>query len=84
MRYAISYDLRQPGRNYQKLYDELEKFGGQRILLSQWVARRTGTNAARLRDYIRRFIDSNDRLMVTCLDDDDWAGWNLTNRPSKM
>ena len=83
MRYIISYDLVAPGRNYQTLWDELARMSAQRVLQSQWAVRRVKTNASGLRDHFKRFIDSNDRLLVTCLDSSDWASFNarsdLTN-----
>lgn len=77
MRYMISYDLNQPGRNYQPLWDALAAHNAQRVLLSQWVLRRYGTSAVALRDYFTRFIDANDRLLVTCLDGADWASYKV-------
>ncbi len=84
MRYVISYDLLAPGRDYTTLTNELRELRAQRILLSQWVVRRINTDAANLRDYLRRFIDSNDRILVTCLDSNDWAGWNLMVDPNTV
>lgn len=54
MRYMISYDLRNPGRNYQTLYDELESFKAKPVLESQWVFRRYNITAQGLRDYFRQ------------------------------
>ena len=65
MRYIISYDLVAPGRNYQPLWDELAHIGAQRALQSQWAVRRGETTASGLRDHFQKFIDSNDRLLVT-------------------
>ena len=84
MRHVISYDLLAPGRDYTTLTNELRELRAQRILLSQWVVRRINTDAANLRDYLRRFIDSNDRILVTCLDSNDWAGWNLMVDPNTV
>ena len=84
MRHVISYDLLAPGRDYTTLTNELRELRAQRILLSQWVVRRINTDAANLRDYLRRFIDSNDRILVTCLDRNDWAGWNLMVDPNTV
>lgn len=84
MRYLVSYDLRNPGRNYDVLYTKLGAFGAKRVLLSDWVFRRQGTNAAELREYFKQFIDSNDRLLILSLDSSDWAGWNLLSKPSQM
>ena len=84
MRYIVSYDLLAPGRDYTTLTNELTKLGAQRVLLSQWIVRRNNTNAEAIRDYLRRFIDSNDRILVTCLDSADWAGWNLMVDPNTV
>ena len=84
MRYTISYDLNAPGKNYQALYDALAGLDAHRILLSEWVTKRYDTNAPRLRDYLWQFMDTNDRLMVTCLDSTDWAGRNLKFDPNKL
>ena len=84
MRYVLSYDLISPGQNYQRLWDELASFGAKRVLQSQWVFSRVHTTAAGLRDPFRQFVDSNNRLLVTCLDSSDWAGWNLLTRINEI
>ena len=84
MRYVISYDLRKPGQNYQSLYDALENIGAKRVLQSQWGVRRNNTTAKNLRDHFRKYMDSNDRILVTSIDGHDWAGWRLINRISTM
>ena len=76
MRYVISYDLR-PGQHYEPLWEALRGLGAQRLLQSQWIVRRNNTNAAGLRDFVGQYIDGNDRLFVTCLDSNDWAGRNI-------
>ncbi len=77
MRYLISYDLVRLGKDYQSFWNALTAIGAQRILMSQWIVRRTGTTAAGLHDHLRQHIDANDRLLVTELDGGGWAGWNL-------
>ena len=85
MRYAISYDLNNPGNNYQKLYEALAQLGAERVLLSEWVTnRRQGASAERLCDWIWTFMDGNDRVLVTCLDSPDWAGRNLRANPNNV
>ena len=84
MRYIISYDLVAPGRNYQPLWDELARIGAQRGLQSQWAVRRVETTASGLRDHFKKFIDSNDRLLVTCLDSSDWASLNAMTDLNKV
>lgn len=62
--YFLTYDLRKE-RDYQPLYDELENFNAIRILESTWCFKRTNTDSAGLRDYFKKYIDSNDGLMVS-------------------
>lgn len=87
MKYAISYDLNKPGKDYQALYDALESIGARRTLLSEWVTKRHNTNAAGLRSYLWKFMDANDRLFVKCLDSDDsgrnWAMGKKSDRKRK-
>ena len=82
MRYLISYDLRKPDRDYQKLWDALDAMKAEPVLDSQWIAKRTKTSVEKLRDHFKKVIDSNDRLLVVCLDSDDWAGFNLKRKIS--
>ena len=84
MRYVISYDLRNPGQDYQTLYDALAAIGAKRVLQSQWCARRNNTTAKGLRDHFRQYMDSNDRILVTSIDSANWSGWNLINKISEM
>ena len=84
MRYVISYDLLKPGQNYEKLWAELERFKAKRVLESQWVIRRSNTTAKNLRDHFKEFVDANDRLLIVCIDDSDWAGRNLRTKISSV
>ena len=80
MRYIVSYDLNKQGQDYSALTDELKRFGAKKILYSQWVLRHGDTSCVKLRDHFWRFMDSNDRLLVTELDGDDWASNNLMTK----
>lgn len=84
LRYVISDDLTQPGQNYTQLWEALEAEGAARVPASQWCGRWNDTTAEELRDHFRLFIDNNDRILVTCIDSDDWSAWNLINRISTM
>jgi hypothetical protein len=64
--YVVSYDLRQPGRNYQPLWDRLAAWKAIRILESLWVID-TESKAAVIRDDLKSYIDSNDGLFVAGL-----------------
>lgn len=73
-RFLVSYDLVAPGRDYSTLYAALDALGAARVLYSQWVVR-TRLSAAQLRDHLRKYIDSNDRILVN--DFSDWAAYNV-------
>lgn len=78
MKYMISYDLKKPGQNYELLYDELKDvFKAKRVLESQWVFERNNTSAIKLREHFRKFIDTNDRLLVIAIGSSYWASWNI-------
>ena len=84
MRYVISYDLLTPGQNYVPLWEALRGLGAQQLLQSQWIVRQYNTNAASLRDLVGQYIDANDRLLVTCLDSNDWASLRVMVDPNTV
>ena len=84
---AIRHQLRpcESGTKLRPAVEALHQLGAQRLLQSQWIVRRTNTTATGIRDFLRPcIIDANDRLLVTCLDIRDWAGWNLMVDPNTV
>ena len=79
--YILSYDLRKR-RDYQPLWDELNKFNAVRILESDWCFNRINTNAKGLRDYFKQLIDSDDGLLVAEVN--DWATYNSIKTPDDL
>ena len=77
MRYLISYDLRKPKKDHEALYETLDHLKAKKVLDSQWVTNRTGTNAEKLRDHIWKSMDSDDGLLVVSLGSENWAGRGL-------
>ena len=75
MRFLITYDLKTPGQQYQKLWDALNNLGAKRVLESVWYVKGNFT-CVQLRDHLWRFMDSNDRLLVVRFD--DFAGYIMT------
>ena len=65
-KHLISYDLLKPGKDYEPLYQRLRQLGALKVLYSEWLLRSTAT-AVQVRDDLKRFIDGNDRLLVTVL-----------------
>jgi hypothetical protein len=72
----ISYDLRTPGQNYQELYDALTSIGAKRILDSAWGVRVNNMNASGICDWLRQFVDNNDRVVVSPIETD--TAWTTT------
>jgi len=79
--FFLSYDLRGE-RDYQKLYDELEKFHAVRILESEWCFNRINTNASNLCKYFKRFVDTDDGLCVSEVA--NWATYNAQDTPNDL
>ena len=61
--YLISYDLLKPGKNYDPLIDALTQQGAKRVLLSQWTLS-TYSSPKQIRDWARRYMDNNDRILI--------------------
>jgi CRISPR/Cas system-associated endoribonuclease Cas2 len=62
--FLITYDLRQPGRNYQPLYDLLgTNWRASKVAESVWLLQITA-DAVTVRDTIHRVVDDNDRIIV--------------------
>lgn len=85
--YFISYDLRN-GKDYQKLYDELNIINAVRMLESCWCFKHTNADAKNLRDYFRKFIDKDDGLLISQVAEignvPQWAGFNLDGNPNQL
>ncbi|RLC50242.1 MAG: hypothetical protein DRI23_05655 [Candidatus Cloacimonadota bacterium] len=79
--YFLNYDLRN-SRDYQKLYDELEKFDAVRILESLWCFKRANTSSSKLRGYFKQFIDSDDGLCISEVT--DWSTFNALKTPNDL
>jgi len=64
MLHWISYDLDKPGQDYKDLIARLEGLQAVRILKSDWLLENDASTKA-VRDDLMRFMDSNDRIMVS-------------------
>ena len=61
--YLVSYDLDKPGQDYKDLINALKELGAIKPLFSEWILSHPWS-AVQIRDYLRTFIDTNDRLLV--------------------
>ncbi|WKK75331.1 CRISPR-associated protein Cas2 [Marivirga salinae] len=76
--YTISYDLSNPGRDYDSLSNAIKSYGNWwHQSGSVWIIASINTNSASIRDYLKQFIDSNDKLFVAKLHG-EWAGYGFT------
>lgn len=74
MLYLISYDLSQPDRNYDGLYEAIKKQGSWwHYLESTWIVSSTLTSH-QIAQNLRSQIDDNDHLIVIQVTK-DFDGW---------
>ena len=79
--FVITYDLRNQ-KDYQKLYDELNRLNAKPILASTWGVKLSDSNTpVMVRDHFAKFIDFDDAIMVSevC----NWAARNIKSDPNK-
>ena len=63
--FFVDYDLR-GDRDYQTLYDELNRLHGIRVLESLWSLKlNDNTTCVSLRDHLMQFIDNDDGIIVS-------------------
>ena len=61
--FVVSYDLRKK-KDYQTLWDEMERLGGHKPLQSVYLLNVDVDAAGNLRDHLAQFIDDDDQLIV--------------------
>lgn len=64
MKYLITYDLNNPGQNYQKLIEAIDSLGSAKKLSSSCWAVKTALCSRQIRNYLAYFLDCNDYLFV--------------------
>ncbi len=85
--YIVCYDLCQPGRDYSQLYKSLKEYPyWGKITESVWAIV-SPDDAVQILKNLRKYIDTNDRIMVLlsgksaawihALADDEWLKTNL-------
>jgi len=84
--FSITYDLRQPGRKYDELYEGIKKLVGegnwQHPMESFWViaiSDYSTNNSETMFGLLRQYIDDNDSLFITRIDNTDHQGWMPMN-----
>lgn len=74
MIYAVNYDLKKPGRDYEALYDAIKSCGvWWHYLGSTWLVD-TSLSAQGIWKKLQDHVDENDRMLIIGVTK-DFAGW---------
>lgn len=79
--FFISYDLRKPGRDYGRLYNFLTVLGAKKVCESTYCFKSIKT-ASDLRDEFKQYVDANDGVVVTQIE--DWSTFGAHNTPNDL
>ncbi len=75
--YLITYDLNIPGQDYSKLFDAIIKLGSAyHGMQNTWFVK-SNYSATEIRNFLKSFIDSNDKLFVCQIS--VWASSNMND-----
>ncbi|WP_431786929.1 hypothetical protein [Vibrio harveyi] len=74
--YAVTYDLKKQGQNYEGVHDYLKKFKHCKKMESFWLID-TSKGAGEIRDDLSKIVDSNDVIFVAELKK-HWASDRFT------
>jgi len=81
--YYINYDLRKAtDRDYEGLYNALNKLGAKRSLESLWWINHPNTTAGNIFDYLRPHLDANDGLVVIA--SNGWKSYGTKTTPKDL
>ncbi|MCD9005235.1 hypothetical protein LDO31_03100 [Luteimonas sp. XNQY3] len=61
--FVVSYDLNKT-KNYQPLWDEMERLGGHKPVESVYLLSLTTDSTEAVRDHLQGFVDDDDYLIV--------------------
>lgn len=79
----VGYDLNRPGQDYGELVKFLKaQTSWWHALDSTWIVV-TSRSTSELRDEIKRFIDSNDEVLVMNVTGDAWASFGFSDEINK-
>lgn len=73
--YLINYDLHTPGKDYSALIDAIKSYGSWAKICESCWAIKANSICADIRSYLKKYIDTNDRLFVCAFS--NWASYNL-------
>ena len=71
-KFIITYDLRNPGKDYSSLISKIKTYSYSKVCESVWIIR-SNLGSSEIRDSLMKEIDYNDRLFVAKLSGE--AAW---------
>ncbi len=75
MSFIITYDLNKTGQNYKNLEDAIKSYGTWAKITTTTYTIVTNSSAVDVRNYLQKYIDSNDELFVAKLSGEAaWTG----------
>lgn len=75
--YLIGYDLNKSGQDYTTLIEEIKRLGIWWHCLDSTFIVKSSSPATLIRDHLKKFIDSNDELLVVRLSGEGaWTGFS--------
>lgn len=82
MKYLVSYDLNNPGQNYDCLIACIQAYGSCANINRSCWAIETHQTAAQIRNNLTQHLDSNDTLFVCEIQ--SWASLNLKKNTAAL
>ncbi len=74
--YIVSYDLKNPGRDYTALYDAIKSIGEwQHPLESVWIVATNTCNENSIYEKVKPELDPNDLLLIFKIEPKKRQGW---------
>ncbi|OYZ18936.1 MAG: hypothetical protein B7Y39_12955 [Bdellovibrio sp. 28-41-41] len=74
MIYSISYDLKNPGQNYDGLIEKIKSLGAWAHPCESYWLVDTQLNSAAVFNILKAFLDGNDVMIVSRFNNDDFSG----------
>lgn len=79
MVFCVSYDLKNPNRNYQGLYEGIKSLGlWWHQTGSVWIVA-TEKSSVAIRDYLKQYLDNGDLLFVVAVKK-NWAAIGFSRK----
>jgi len=80
--FLVSYDLGGPesSSDYRALIDKIKSYHWCKPLESLWLITVEGEDCSDIRDELKNYLDSNDKLLIIDVTGSDWATRNINSK----